>query len=186
MATFNGKPLTFEGLINILKGEKTFSPGRVASFSYEGYEISIRKEEGGEAWVFEISNTKTRAQMVRVYNTLSGGLTHMANRFNENAMVPDKFNSVSELARALLGAEPRKLFAVVKDGDRAEFVGQLIDCFEDFLESKGIDIPNPDKEQSEGPAILYGIDYGSIQSDIEAVLINWGVINEPNAARNAS
>ncbi len=65
----------------------------------------------------------------------------------------------------------------VKDDDRAEFVGQLIDSFEDFLEEKGIDIPNPDKAQSEDPAILYGMDYGQIQTDIEGTLVNWGIIN---------
>lgn len=57
----------------------------------------------------------------------------------------------------------------------AEFVGQIIDVFEDFLESKGVEIPNDEKEQSEDPAILYGMDYGDIQSNIESVLYNWGV-----------
>ena len=61
-----------------------------------------------------------------------------------------------------------------------EFIGQIIDGFEDFLESKGIDIPNPEKAESEGPAILYGTDYGELQSYIENSLINWGLLPRIN------
>ena len=57
-----------------------------------------------------------------------------------------------------------------------EFVGQIIDGFEDFLESKGINIPNPEKADSDDPAIIYGTDYGELQSYIEASLINWGLL----------
>lgn len=64
---------------------------------------------------------------------------------------------------------------VVKQNDRTEFLGQIIDVFEDFLESKGIDIPNDDKDQSDFPAIIYGMDYGEIQSGIEAIMVNWKV-----------
>ena len=73
---------------------------------------------------------------------------------------------------------------IVYDGDgviasrnRAEFLGQIIDVFEDFLESKGIDIPNEDKDQSENPAILYGMDYGVLQSGIEGIMVRWNVFS---------
>ena len=48
---------------------------------------------------------------------------------------------------------------MVKTNDRAEFIGQIIDIFEDFLEEKGIEIPNDDRED-ENDAIIYGLDYG--------------------------
>ena len=60
-----------------------------------------------------------------------------------------------------------------------EFVGQILDGFEDFLESRKIDIPNPEKVDSDNPAILYGTDYGELQSYIEETLINWGLLDEP-------
>ena len=61
-----------------------------------------------------------------------------------------------------------------------EFIGQIIGIFEDFLESKGIDIPNEEKEQSgEGAAIIYGTDYGRLQSDLEEMMCNWSVIEFP-------
>lgn len=60
--------------------------------------------------------------------------------------------------------------------DRAEFVGQIIDIFEDFLEEKGIDIQNDEKTESDDPAILYGTDYGNLQSALEEMLLNWEIL----------
>ncbi len=54
-----------------------------------------------------------------------------------------------------------------------EFIGQIIDIFDDFLEEKGINIPNEEKEESENPAVFYGSDYGEVQSQIESLLYNW-------------
>lgn len=53
-----------------------------------------------------------------------------------------------------------------------EFVGQIIDIFEDFLEFKGIEIENDEKEGTE-EAIIYGSDYGILQTNIETMLDNW-------------
>lgn len=68
--------------------------------------------------------------------------------------------------------------APLKWEEAPAFVGEIIDAFEDFLEDKGIDIQNPEKEQSESPAILYGMDYGILQSAIEEILINWSLLPE--------
>lgn len=65
----------------------------------------------------------------------------------------------------------------LNNNNLAEFVGQIIEVFEDLLEEKGIDIPNEEKEESEDPAIIYGTDYGELQSGIEEILQHWGVIN---------
>lgn len=68
---------------------------------------------------------------------------------------------------------------MVKKEDIVEFVGQIIDIFEDFLEARGVDIPNTDKEQSgEDTAIIYGMDYGDLQSELEAMMLNWGIIEK--------
>lgn len=68
----------------------------------------------------------------------------------------------------------------VTNDDLPELVGQLIDIFEDFLAEKGIEIENPEKaeavadgEDPESICILYGTDYGDLQSSIEETLINW-------------
>ena len=74
----------------------------------------------------------------------------------------------------------------IKDGDLCELVGQIIDIFEDFLEEKGIQIDNPEKEGAvicgEHPddlAIIYGTDYGELQSQIEDTLVRWKLAEIP-------
>jgi len=54
-----------------------------------------------------------------------------------------------------------------------EFVGQIIDIFEDFLEAKGIELPSSEKDQDPDAAIIYGSDYGDLYQDIEELLVNW-------------
>lgn len=70
----------------------------------------------------------------------------------------------------------------VTNDDMPELVGQLIDIFEDFLADKGVTIDNPEKQEAiadgEDPksiCILYGTDYGILQSQIEDTLINWNL-----------
>jgi hypothetical protein len=75
---------------------------------------------------------------------------------------------------------PHNELGSVGNEDVCEFIGQIIDIFEDFLESKGIDIPNQDKEQSgDSAAIIYGMDYGELQSELEAMMQHWGVLRLP-------
>ena len=66
---------------------------------------------------------------------------------------------------------------MVKTNDRAEFIGQIIDIFEDFLEEKGIEIPNDDRED-ENDAIIYGLDYGELQTKLESMMTSWGILGE--------
>jgi len=65
---------------------------------------------------------------------------------------------------------------MVTEKDRLEFIGQIIDIFEDFLEEKGIEIQNDEKEDSENPAIIYGTDYGGLSDYIENMMMSWGVL----------
>lgn len=66
----------------------------------------------------------------------------------------------------------------INGNDRAEFLGNIMDAIEDFLEEKGVDIPNDEKEESDNPAILYGTGYGNLCNGIEQVLIAWGVLKK--------
>lgn len=54
-----------------------------------------------------------------------------------------------------------------------EFIGNIIDIFDDFLEEKGIQIPNPEKEESDSPAVFYGSDYGAVQNELESLIHAW-------------
>jgi hypothetical protein len=66
----------------------------------------------------------------------------------------------------------------MNENEEAEFVGSIIDIFEDFLEEKGItinDIPNKEREEYadgdlEGLAIIFGSDYDRITNGIRSIL----------------
>lgn len=70
----------------------------------------------------------------------------------------------------------------VPENQTAEFIGQIIDIFEDFLTEKNITLENPEKEENqdvqpdEEQAIIYGSDYGELQTNLESLLKNWNII----------
>ena len=59
--------------------------------------------------------------------------------------------------------------------DTQEFIGQIIDIFEDFLEEKGVQL---NFEESDDEAVLYGNDYDSLSDKIKNMLKAWHVIKE--------
>ena len=65
----------------------------------------------------------------------------------------------------------------VSANDREEFLGQIIDTFEDFLDDKKVTIRNDEKEDSEHDDVnIYGTDYGNLESKLEAIMIRWRVL----------
>lgn len=69
---------------------------------------------------------------------------------------------------------------MIKREELAEFVGQVIDIFEDFLEDRNIVLENDEKEGEETEANIYGSDYGELQTSIEDTLYNWNLVEKPN------
>ena len=67
--------------------------------------------------------------------------------------------------------------------NQPEFIGQIIDIFEDFLTEKGVTLNNPEIQEAidegEDPkdlAIIFGSDYGSPQDSLTAMLTEWHVL----------
>ena len=58
--------------------------------------------------------------------------------------------------------------------NRLETISLFIEVFEDFLDEKGIDVPNDEKEQSDCPSTIYGTDYGILSDRIETLLVRLG------------
>ena len=56
-----------------------------------------------------------------------------------------------------------------------EFVGQIIDIFEDFLAEKKVNLYNTDKQDKPNEAIIYGNDYNSLAKKIRVLMGNWNV-----------
>lgn len=61
----------------------------------------------------------------------------------------------------------------LSEDDEPEFIGQLIDVFEDFLDEKGITIENEEREGDEDDAIIYGSDYDEVADGIREIISRW-------------
>lgn len=67
--------------------------------------------------------------------------------------------------------------------NQPEFIGQIIDIFEDFLTEKGVTLNNPEIQEAidegedpEDLAIISGSDYNSLQDSLTAMLTEWHVL----------
>ena len=67
----------------------------------------------------------------------------------------------------------------LSEEERPKF-GQLVNetrqAIEDFLEEKDVRIFNPEMDESEDPAVIYGSDYDRLYSRIEETLILWKAV----------
>ena len=51
----------------------------------------------------------------------------------------------------------------------------ILEAFESFLEEKGIDVPNTEKDDDPEASTIYGSDYGNLCDEIEAILKSYGI-----------
>ena len=72
---------------------------------------------------------------------------------------------------------------MVDVNDKAEFLGQIIDVFEDFLTEKDVvpfnDEPQEDND-SDNPVYIYGDDYYEIEDALRVIMERWKVIDKSN------
>lgn len=64
--------------------------------------------------------------------------------------------------------------------ERMAFLAEIVEVFEDFLDRRGIVIPNEDKEQDEDASNIYGCDFAELSDGVEEVLIIHGLLKEEN------
>lgn len=65
---------------------------------------------------------------------------------------------------------------MIKQENKTEFLGQLIDVVEDWLEEQGIDIPNEEKDELNA-AIIYGVDYDKLQNEFNSIMESYHVFD---------
>lgn len=69
----------------------------------------------------------------------------------------------------------------IADDELPEFVGQMIDIFEDFLDEKGVKIEHEECDDEDAEETnIYGSDYNIIAEGICATLASWRVKEENN------
>ena len=66
---------------------------------------------------------------------------------------------------------------IIDSNEKAQFLGIIIDIFEDFLEAHDVKISNPEKcEEPDNPAIIFGKDYDALAGDLEGFLAGYGIL----------
>lgn len=133
--------------------------------------LKAYREDPDKEWPFNETLT-CEAENYCCYNDGSGDFASLVEAWPQSVIMSN--SDLVDWARGVY--KPGKRPVVTRD-DLPEFLGQIIDIFEDFLEEKGIDIPN-DEREDDNSAIIYGTDYGILQSELEQTLIVWGVVKE--------
>ena len=69
---------------------------------------------------------------------------------------------------------------IINEMNKPELIGNIIDIFEDFLDDKGIIIPNQERDEdpeldAESSANIYGKDYDSLSTSLENLLRSWNI-----------
>jgi hypothetical protein len=94
---------------------------------------------------------------------------------------------MDEVEHQILRLHP-KLFRRIDENDstprnndednckRLETLSLFIEEFEEFLEERGIDIPNSEKDDDPDASTIYGTDYGELSDRIESLLIRLGMM----------
>ena len=82
------------------------------------------------------------------------------------------------LGRRILGDDPPAKQARDEHSARLETLALIIETFEDFLEEKGIDIPNSERDNDPCGSLIYGSDYGILSDRLEELLIRLGYMKE--------
>lgn len=70
---------------------------------------------------------------------------------------------------------------MIKKEDKPEFIGQIMDLFEDFLDEYGIKVPHQEGEDGydpDTPVNLYGKAYDDLAEQLEGFFRSWGVIKD--------
>lgn len=64
------------------------------------------------------------------------------------------------------------------DSMLVEFCADIIECFEDFLDRRGIVLENDDKEEDEDASNIYGMDYAELEEGISDIMYKWNLVEE--------
>lgn len=135
-------------------------------------------------WVEVIANSIALADKVysEKFPDIRPGVLNCAGRYTEQEFQKTGFKEKGNLGAfchcTIDASKLQPYTPPVEEDDVAEFIGHCIDIFENFLDEKGIEIDNPEKEESESPAIIYGTDYGILSDELREVFSTWGVISK--------
>lgn len=127
---------------------------------YDIYDI-IEKADGNAETAARLLNAhEDILRTFKPFRTFNGGFILLAtDRIGNKSFISAKKN------------------IVVNDDDRLQIVCEFVEAFEDFLDERGIDIPNDEKEQSpDSASTIYGTDFGDLCDRMDHLLTVYGVL----------
>ena len=68
---------------------------------------------------------------------------------------------------------------MVDTNEKAEFLGQIIDVFEDFLTERKVEQFNNEPQEDndpDNPVYIYGSDYDEIENALAKIMERWNVV----------
>lgn len=71
-----------------------------------------------------------------------------------------------------------KVYPGKDDHQLMAFCMDIIECFEDFLDRRGIVLENEDKEEDEDASNIYGMDYAELEDGVTEILYKWDLVTE--------
>lgn len=94
---------------------------------------------------------------------------------------------VADLVDCLEEANTRKRYLTnaapckgIPENEKSEFIGNVIDIFEEFLDDHGIKLPNPERdeadEEDENNANIYGSHYDELSGKIDDLIRTWDLV----------
>ena len=98
---------------------------------------------------------------------------------DKEPVLPNAGGEVMEEGPAKAAEEADSYILIrVSDDELPEFLGQVIDVVDDFLEERDITLPDSEKEMEEdgdesNSAVIYGSDYGQLYEQFEELFRNW-------------
>lgn len=93
------KELDAPMIIRLLVEEHLMKPGESDSFSYDDWDLTLRREDPKYLpfkYAINGKNRRTGGYWSRRYYSMDRALLHVLNRFNENVNVQDKYHSLEE------------------------------------------------------------------------------------------
>lgn len=100
------------------------------------------------------------------------------NHYNPGPMMWNKCMEAIPPAKPGTKENPISLDPNTTREGRLSFLADVVEVFEDFLDRRGIVIPNEDKEEDEGASNIYGCDFAELSDNVEEVLIKYGFLKE--------
>lgn len=94
--------LTKKYIETTLQEERLWKVGEADTFSFKGWELTLRKEEKiYKPFTYSVVGNKNNGSSInRRYTSMENAFLHIVNGFNENVNIKNRYQSISDFIRS--------------------------------------------------------------------------------------